>query len=48
MEKDIESGCRKLKEDIESGIAESIIREYEEREREVGGSCIICRTKESK
>ena len=40
-EKDIESGCRKLREDIESGIVESIIREFEEKEKEVGGSCII-------
>ena len=40
-EKDIESGCRKLREDIESGTVESIIREFEEKEKEVGGSCII-------
>ena len=43
--KDIESGCRKLREDIESGIVESIIREFEEKEKEVGGSCVIYGTK---
>lgn len=46
-EKDMELGCRKLREDIESGIVESIIREFEEKEKEVGGSCIIYGTKGS-
>ena len=40
-EEDIESGCEKLREDIASGVAESVIREFESKEARVGGSSII-------
>lgn len=38
---DVELGCKKLKEDINSGNVENIIRHYEVKERRVGGSSII-------
>jgi SAM-dependent methyltransferase len=40
-EKDIELGCKKLREDITSGAVESIIRRFEAKEMKAGGSCII-------
>jgi len=38
---DIESGCKKLREDIASGAVESVIRQFEAKEMKVGGSSII-------
>jgi len=46
-EEDIELGCKKLREDIASGVVESIIRQFEARERKAGGSCIIYGRKRS-
>jgi len=40
-EEDIELGCRKMREDIASGAVESVIRQFETKERKTGGSCII-------
>jgi SAM-dependent methyltransferase len=40
-DEDIESGCEKLREDIESGAIESIIRQFQAKESVVGGSTII-------
>lgn len=40
-DEDIESGCQKLREDIESGAIESIIRKFQAKESIVGGSTII-------
>jgi len=40
-EEEVESGCEKLREDIASGVAESVIREFEVKEARVGGSSII-------
>ena len=40
-EEEIERGCRKLREDIKSGMAEQIVRRYEAEEARVGGSCIV-------
>ena len=38
---DIQLGCEKLREDIESGAIESIIRKFQAKESIVGGSTII-------
>jgi len=40
-EEDIKLGCTKLREDIDSGAVKSVIRQFEIKERKVGGSCII-------
>ena len=40
-DEEIESGCQKLQEDIESGAIESIIRKFQAKEAIVGGSTII-------
>jgi len=40
-DEDIESGCQKLRGDIESGAIESIIRQFQAKESIVGGSTII-------
>lgn len=40
-DEDIESGCEKLREDIESGAIESIIRKFQAKESIIGGSTII-------
>ena len=47
-EEDIELGCKKLREDIASVAVESVIRQFEVKETEVGGSCIIYGTKGSR
>ena len=46
-EEDIELGCKKLREDIASGVVESIIWQFEAKERKAGGSCIIYGRKRS-
>lgn len=38
---DVKLGCKKLKEDINSGNVQNVIRCYEAKERRVGGSSII-------
>ena len=40
-EEEIEIGCNKLKRDVASGEINSIVQEFERKEREVGGSSII-------
>jgi SAM-dependent methyltransferase len=40
-DEEIESGCQKLRGDIESGAIESIIRKFQAKESRVGGSTII-------
>lgn len=40
-ESDIKLGCIKLRQDIESGRIGNIIKDYEARERQAGGSIII-------
>ena len=40
-EEEVERGCRKLREDIASGVAQTVIGECEKQEKIVGGSCII-------
>jgi SAM-dependent methyltransferase len=40
-EKDIESGCKKLREDIMSGAITDIIRPYKNAEMKAGCSCLI-------
>jgi ubiquinone/menaquinone biosynthesis C-methylase UbiE len=44
---EIESGCQKLREDIESGIITNIILPYKEKEMNTGCSCIIYGQKRS-
>ncbi|MFB0562495.1 MAG: class I SAM-dependent methyltransferase [Candidatus Lokiarchaeia archaeon] len=40
-EKDIELGCRKLQQDIASGVIKSVIQQYKSKMAIVGGSSII-------
>lgn len=40
-ENEIDQGCRRLKEDIASGAAVCFIRQCEEQEEKVGGSCVV-------
>jgi SAM-dependent methyltransferase len=46
-EKNIELGCRKLREDIASGAVTNVIGQFETKERKAGGSCIIYGRKRS-
>ena len=46
-DEDVESGCQKLREDIESGAIERIIRQFQAKESIVGGSTIIYGQKSS-